>query len=192
MLTGVHFLLSYTCNLKCDHCFLYCSPASHGTMTLKQISKVLEEAKRIGTVQIIYFEGGEPFLFYPIMVEGIRRAGEMGFKAGIVSNGYWSTWVEDAQVWLNQLLDLGISDLSVNDDALHYGDLAHTPAKFAFAAAERLGISTCLISKTKPKVEQGTEPDGGKGKPEISGGIKTRGRAVEKFAGVYPPGPVRN
>ena len=62
-------------------------------MTLKQIKAVLEESKQIGTVQEAYFESGEPFLFYPIMVEGIRLAREMGFKAGIVSNGYWSTCV---------------------------------------------------------------------------------------------------
>ena len=74
MITGIHFLLSYACNLTCDHCFLYCSPTSKGTMTLKQIKAVLEESKQIGTVQEAYFEGGEPFLFYPIMVEGIRLA----------------------------------------------------------------------------------------------------------------------
>lgn len=26
MLTGIHFILTYTCNFECDHCFLYCSP----------------------------------------------------------------------------------------------------------------------------------------------------------------------
>lgn len=26
MLTGVHLLLTYTCNFACDHCFLYCGP----------------------------------------------------------------------------------------------------------------------------------------------------------------------
>ena len=186
MITGVHFLLSYACNLTCDHCFLYCSPTSKGTMTLKQIKAVLEESKQIGTVQEAYFEGGEPFLFYPIMVEGIRLAREMGFKAGIVSNGYWSTCVEDAQLWLKPLSDLGISDLSVSDDDLHYGDVAENPAKCALAAAEQLGIPTYALCKAKPEVKQDTEPVQEKGKPEISGGTKLRGRAVEKFAEGLP------
>ena len=30
MLTGIHFILTYTCNFECDHCFLYCSPKSKG------------------------------------------------------------------------------------------------------------------------------------------------------------------
>ena len=52
-------------------------------MTMKQIMSVLHESQKLGTVQEIYFEGGEPFLFYPLMLEGIRKANEMGFKAGI-------------------------------------------------------------------------------------------------------------
>lgn len=84
MLTGIHFLLSYTCNMTCDHCFLYCSPTSNGTMTLEQIKEILKESKKIGTIEETYFEGGEPFLFYPLMVESIRLAQEMGFKSGIV------------------------------------------------------------------------------------------------------------
>jgi len=186
VLTGVHFLLSYRCNLACDHCFLYCSPSSRGTMTLKQIRTILEESDRIGTVQEIYFEGGEPFLFYPVMVEGIRLAKNMGFRAGIVSNGYWSTCVEDAKLWLGPLAELGISDLSISDDTLHFGDRNDSPAKCALAAAKALGLPTASISKAKPQVQDGPDIGLGKGTPEISGGIKLRGRAVEKFAEGLP------
>lgn len=186
MVTGIHFLLSYTCNLTCDHCFLYCSPTSKGTMTLKQIKALLEESKKIGTVQETYFEGGEPFLFYPVMLEGIRLAREMGFKAGIVSNGYWSTCVEDAKLWLKPLSELDISDLSISDDDLHYGDFQDSPAKCALAAAEALGMPTYSICKAKPKVQQSPDIGRGKGTPEISGGTKLRGRAVEKFAEGLP------
>ncbi len=186
MLTGIHFLLSYTCNLTCDHCFLYCSPASKGTMTLHQIKTLLEESKKIGTVRATYFEGGEPFLFYPLMVEGIRLAREMGLKAGIVSNGYWSTCPEDAELWLKPLAALGLSDLSISDDDLHYGDDPETPAKWALAAAEKIGMPTYSLCKTKPEVRPPSEIDQEKGTPEISGGIKLRGRAVEKFAEALP------
>ena len=33
MLTGIHFLLTYSCTSECDHCFLYCSPNAKGTFT---------------------------------------------------------------------------------------------------------------------------------------------------------------
>ena len=107
MLKGIHFLLTYTCNYSCDHCFLYCSPSSHGTFTLKQIKEVLAEAKKIGTVEWIYFEGGEPFLYYPIMVEAVKLAKKQDFKVGIVTNSYWATSIEDAEIWLKPFSELG-------------------------------------------------------------------------------------
>lgn len=81
MLTGIHFLLTYMCNLECDHCFVYSGPDAKGTFTLDQIRKVLNEATKIGTIKWIYFEGGEPFLFYPIMIEGIKIAPRYGVQS---------------------------------------------------------------------------------------------------------------
>jgi MoaA/NifB/PqqE/SkfB family radical SAM enzyme len=62
MLTGIHVILTYACNFECDHCFLYRSPRSQGTFTIGQVTHVLDEAKKIGTVDWIFYEGGEPFL----------------------------------------------------------------------------------------------------------------------------------
>lgn len=186
MLTAIHLLLTYACTLKCDHCFLFCSPSAKGTMTVAQIQALLDESKRLGSVEAIYFEGGEPFLFYPVMLEGIRRARAMGFRAGIVSNGFWATSVEDAALWLQPLADLGLSDLSVSDDELHFGDSENTPAKCALAAAKRLGIPTGALRKTKPVVTLPADSAQAKGTPEISGGIKMRGRAAEKFVEGLP------
>ncbi|MBT3274421.1 MAG: hypothetical protein HN368_14785 [Spirochaetales bacterium] len=74
----------------------------------------------------------------------------MGFKAGLVSNGYWSTCAEDAALWLRPLAELGISELSVSDDDLHYGDGHDSPAKYALAAANALGIPTYSLCKERP------------------------------------------
>lgn len=68
MLTGIHFILTYSCNFECDHCFLYCGPKSQGTFTINQVARVLDEAEKMGTVKWVYYEGGEPFLFFPSLV----------------------------------------------------------------------------------------------------------------------------
>lgn len=64
MLTGIHALLTYMCNLRCDHCFVYSEPDAKGTFGLNQIRRVLDEAFKIATVKSIYFEGDvvTPFL----------------------------------------------------------------------------------------------------------------------------------
>jgi hypothetical protein len=48
-------------------------------MTLEDIRYYLEQARETGTVKWIYFEGGEPFLYYATLLEGVRMAVETGF-----------------------------------------------------------------------------------------------------------------
>lgn len=185
MLKGIHFLLTYTCNYSCDHCFLYCSPNSYGTFTLKQIKEVLHEAKKIGTVDSIYFEGGEPFLYYPIMIEGIKSAKEDGFKVGVVTNSYWATSTEDAEIWLKPFSMLGVNDVSISDDTFHYVDQERSLSKIAKKASNNLKLPSMTICIEEPIVKKEQE----KGEPVISGGAMFKGRAVEKLIEGLPKRP---
>jgi hypothetical protein len=157
-------------------------------MTLPQIRYVLEESRKIGTVEWIYFEGGEPFLFYPSMLEGVRLAREMGFKVGIVTNAYGAVSEEDAEICFRPLADLGVADLSISDDSFHYGD-GDSPAKRGLAAARRLGIPTSSICIQKPFVEAMPGQGRDKGNPVIGGGALYKGRAVEKLTAGLPRRP---
>jgi MoaA/NifB/PqqE/SkfB family radical SAM enzyme len=183
MLTGIHFLLTYSCTFECDHCFLYCSPEATGTFTARQIEEVLDEAIRIGTVEWIFFEGGEPFLFHPLLLAGAKMARQRDFKIGLVSNCYWATTSEDAELWLRPLLEIGIDDLSLSDDAFHQGevdDKANT-ARQARTAAERLGMPVGSICIDKPEIIIDDTVDKGKGQPVVGGGALIKGRAADKL-----------
>ncbi len=186
MLTGIHFLLTYACNYECDHCFLYCGPSAEGTFTVAQIREVLAEVKKLGTVEWIYFEGGEPFLYFPIMMEGLQLASGMGFKAGVVTNCYWATAVEDAALWLAPIYKTNIEDLSLSDDAFHHEDGEENPAKRAAEAAAKMGMPAGSICIEKPTVQPPTE---GKGEPVVGGGALFKGRAVEKLTDGLPTKP---
>ncbi len=181
MLTGIHFLVTYQCTGECDHCFLHCGPTRNGAFTLDQIQRVLEEARRLATVSEVYFEGGEPFLFYGILVEGVRRARALGFDVGIVTNAYWATSTDDAVHWLRPLAELGVADLSVSDDEFHRRDAGDRRAAFALAAARRLDIPCDGICIERPRAEGGGPADAGKGRPITGGSVRFRGRAAEKL-----------
>ncbi len=183
MLTGIHFLLSYKCTYECDHCFVYSSPRAAGTITASQIRGALDEAHTIGTIKQIYFEGGEPFLFYALMLEGIKMAREAEFDVGIVTNGYFATTEEDAALWLKPLKELGIADLSISDDTFH-SDEETSPAKRALAAARKLGLPVGSICIEPPTVAANVRRE--KGAPVVGGGVMFRGRAVEKLAAGLP------
>ncbi len=185
MLAGIHFLLTYKCPYECDHCFVYSSPRARGTFTLAQVVEVLQEARKIGTVQTIFFEGGEAFLFYPLLLEGIKRAREMGFSTGIVTNGYFATSVDDALLWLRPLQEAGIGSISFSDDQFHSGSEEVTAAKRALTAAQQLGIPSGVISISPPTVSY-RDDGGARGEPIVGGGVRFRGRAVDKLAEGLP------
>ena len=86
-LSGLHFILTYTCLYECDHCFLCSSPRALGTFTLDNLERAFEQALDAG-VTSVYFEGGEPFLYYPKLLEALRMAKKSQLQAGLVTNCY--------------------------------------------------------------------------------------------------------
>lgn len=177
-LTGVHLLLTYQCNYECEHCFVWGSPWQQGTMALRTIDAVLEQSHALGTVDWIYFEGGEPFLYYPILAQSVDRAASMGFNVGIVTNGYWATSVEDATAWLEPFVGK-VEDLSVSCDPFHGDDERAEAARRATKAAEALEIPVGTITV----VEKATNGHRQRGRlPRGASGVMYRGRAAEQLA----------
>jgi len=148
-LCGVHFLLTYKCTSECDHCFVWGSPNQGGTMKLEQVHQILDQAQELETCEWIYFEGGEPFLFYPVLLNGVQKAADAGFKVGIVSNAYWATSRVDAVECLRPFKGL-VQDLSISSDLFHGEELVSVEARNAYEAAQKLGLPCCLMSVEHP------------------------------------------
>jgi hypothetical protein len=158
---------------------LYCSPNTEGTFTLEQVRSVLDEINKIESIDSVCFEGGESFLFYPLLLESVKFASGQGLDTAIETNTYWATSVEDAILWLKPLKEAGLSLLEISDDAFHHGDEINNSAKRARVAAEEVGLRVNLICIDKPRVSNPGKQD--KGKPIYLGGPKLRGRAVDKL-----------
>jgi len=165
---------------------VYSGPNVKGTFTLNRLRDVFDEIAKIGTIELVYFEGGEPFLFYPLMLEGIKIAHDMAIKTGVVTNAYWAISEEDAGLWLRPFCELEISDLSISDDSFHYEDERDNPAKRALGAAKKFGIPVNRISVEKNTIEAGIKEEQAKGEPIVGGGAMFRGRAVEKLTEGLP------
>lgn len=142
MIKSVHFILTYACNFQCDHCFLYCHPFAKGTFSIRQVRDVLEECRKMESVTNVGFEGGEAFLFYPLLSESIRLASQNGFRTSVQTNGFWATTEEDALLWLKPLQDAGLSCLEVSDDRFHHREGGQNNAGHAAAARPKGNPST--------------------------------------------------
>jgi hypothetical protein len=147
-------------------------------MTLENILEILKQGKDLGTVKWIYFEGGEPFLYYAVMLRAVREAARMGFQVGIVSNGYWATDEKDAVECLKPFAGL-IQDLSISSDLYHYNEKLSQQMRNACAAAEKLGVPVAVFTIAQPEEPNAMSVVGQLPVGESS--VMCRGRAAEKL-----------
>ncbi|MFB3893570.1 MAG: radical SAM protein [Phycisphaerae bacterium] len=183
MLTGLHFLVTYACNFECDHCFLHCGPRAKGTFTSQQLADVLGQAVGAGTIKGVSFEGGEPMLYYPLVLDAVGRAGRLGLKTDIVTNAYWATSQADAEIWLGPLAAAGLATLTISDDCLHYGERHGEHASRVEAAGKTLGVAVSVIRRQRPGVAPAAD---GSSASLAAGGVKFRGRAADKLTEGLP------
>ncbi len=188
-LRELHLLLTYSCTEECDHCFVWGSPQQSGVMTLEQVRRIFDQGQALGSVESISFEGGEPFLYYGALLEGVREARARGWKADAVTNAYWATSPEDALVWLRLLIEAGLGGVLLSEDAYHGSD-DHSLAANAAAAADQLGIGSGTIAIREAASSVGA-PSSAKGEAIKGGAVRFRGRAVSRLAPGLPQRPWR-
>jgi hypothetical protein len=185
-LSGVHLLLTYKCLYECDHCFVWGSPTSKGTMTLTRVEDIIRQAHEVPSVKRVYFEGGEPFLFYPVLRRGIELARALSLEAGVVTNAYFATDDRAADLWLRPLAELGVSDLSLSTDAYHGSGEEKEMVQRAKRAAENLGMPVGVIEIEDVRRHSCATPE-----DESKGQICFRGRAAAVLAGKAKKKPWR-
>ena len=187
-INGLHILLTYSCNYECDHCFVWGSPWQTGVLTMAQIEDIYKQALAVGTIKEIYFEGGEAFLYYPVLLEAVGRAKQLGFETGIVTNSYWATGLEDAWLWLRPLAAAGLNRIEISCDIFHGDEEDPAGIQEAIKVAEQLGIDTGTIAIDPPtgyRDPQESEP----GATLTGGGVMYRGRAAKVLVGDLPRQP---
>jgi hypothetical protein len=177
-ISGLHLLLTYQCTFECDHCFVWGSPWQNGVMTQENIERILQQAESAGSVRSIYFEGGEPFLYYATLLKGVQIAAGMGFEVGIVSNAYWATSYADALESLKPFAGL-LADLTISSDLYHFSEQVSRQSQNAAQAAGALGIPLGSICVAQPEEVNAAQTHGQL--PTGVGAVMYRGRAAEKL-----------
>ncbi len=175
-ISGLHLLLTYQCTRECKHCFVWGSPRQRGVFSAEQIGQILKQAQAAG-VESIYFEGGEPFIYFDVLVKGVQMAVDMGFSVGIVSNAYWAVSVPTAAECLQPFAER-LSDLTVSSDLYHGDEVLSDESQNAIVAAKWLKIPTGMISIARP--DENAAQTHGQVKDQDA--VMYRGRAAVELA----------
>lgn len=186
MLDRVHILLTYSCPLRCKHCFVFAGPQAKGTFTSTQITKLLSDIQKLGSVAWIFFEGGEPFYHYPLLLQSVKKARDRGFSVGVITNGYFARSESTAARFLRPLVALGLAILCVSEDPLHYRSSKHSPAKRTLRAAYELGLAARRVCVESSSMSQCLDPEWMGEQFHATFHLRWRGRAAGKLAPALP------
>lgn len=179
--TAVHVLLTYRCTDTCRHCFLFSGPHQLATFTFNRLETLLDQVRRVPTVRWMYFEGGEPFLYYPLLLEAVRSATDRGLASAVVTNGYWITSERDLGFFLRPLVAAGLKKIQISVDSLHrYRRLEHLkPQLLDMARRFRLTCQILSVDVPEPNEEPLLQRAG---QTITEGEIAFRGRAATHLA----------
>lgn len=111
--------LSWKCNFTCSHCGFSCSPQRKEKMDIKSAKSYIEEASKNPNLKMVAYSGGEPFLFYEELKELMSFSYSKGFRAGVVTNCFWSDSPGIAAERLNELKELGLDEVITSVDDYH-------------------------------------------------------------------------
>lgn len=93
----IGIILSYRCASGCSHCLYNCGPRwPKDAMTLADLRQAFEVVASWGQGRQVHLTGGEPFLFFDLMLEGTRVAAELGVTVYAETSAAWC--VDEATV----------------------------------------------------------------------------------------------
>ncbi len=180
-INALHVLLTFRCLYQCQHCFLFSNPDNKSTFTREFLRETIAEARKLPAMEKIIFEGGEPFLYYPLLLEGLKEANSSGFETGVVTNGYWANSLEDVETWLKPLGAAGLASLSISTGYFHDPedeDSVDFSRQFILETAKKYDIKVSQLNLSEPSVDAEGELD--------SGGVMFKGRAAEELTSEFP------
>jgi hypothetical protein len=88
----IGIILSYRCHSACKHCLYNCGPGwEKEPMSLQTLQEALEAVTTWPSPPQIHFTGGEPFLHFPLLLEAVRLASELGITNYAETSASWCT-----------------------------------------------------------------------------------------------------
>jgi hypothetical protein len=151
-----------------------------------QVDQILQEAKKIVTMEYIFLDGGEPFMRFPQLLNCINKVIQQGFKAGVVTNGFFARSEDCALRFLRPLSHLGVSELRISNDIYHYKSPGTTPAQHALKVSHELGMTVSQICVSASQNDDQPDVKHFTSIPVIDQPLRYQGRASETLTPGVP------
>lgn len=185
---SLHVVLTYRCLHRCDVCHLHAGPDREGTFTRTELDRVLAEAGTLASLERLVFTGGEPFLYYPLLYQGIRQARSYGFDLAVTTTADWARDESTSVAWLAPLRTAGLRELCVAEHPWDESPARREKEDLAARVARSLGFTVSkemhVVGPDRPGQPEGSAVHQGAPYPH-------RGRGTDVGEWNPPPRAVR-
>lgn len=115
----VTFMLTYKCNIACDHCSVCSGPWRQETLSEDVIYKIIDYIYDIPSIKVCVFTDGEPTLYMDTLKRALSYAHRNGFITRVVTNAWWAKDHNKALGFLDNLRSAGLKELNISYDDFH-------------------------------------------------------------------------
>jgi MoaA/NifB/PqqE/SkfB family radical SAM enzyme len=136
--SNIEIVITSRCNIGCRHCIYDCKPFNKDKLSKSVITDLIRQAAVLDSVKSVVFTGGEAFLEYSSLVEGISLCEECGLESSVVTNGFWAL---DSHIARQKLIGLkGLKTLNVSTDSFHQEFVPANRIRNIIESCHELGI----------------------------------------------------
>jgi hypothetical protein len=145
------------CNISCRHCAPECGPAVRQPWDVPLLERCITEAARIPNLRkTIHFAGGEPFLYFPQMLELAQHGHRHRFSSSIVTNGFWGVNKIRAASMIAKLVEHGLRRVELSVDHFHLEFLPVRTIRQSLEVLRQAGVFICMrvVTTRKHQVDE--------------------------------------
>lgn len=140
------------CNITCRHCAPECGPVRKQPWDVPLLKQCITDAGRIASLgKTVHLAGGEPFLYFPQMLDVARHARQSGFTCSVVTNGFWAVNADRASRMISSLAEAGLNRVELSTDVFHQEHIPVETVRRAIRVLKSAGVCVVLRVVTSQK-----------------------------------------
>jgi hypothetical protein len=113
-------ILTYRCHSGCKHCLYNCGPRwPNEAMGEEDLRRALEAVTTWSPAPQVHLTGGEPFLHFELLLEGVRIASALDIVCYVETSAAWCTDEEQAVARFSALREAGLEFVLISCSPFH-------------------------------------------------------------------------
>lgn len=111
--------LTDRCNCFCKMCIANCSGKNKNKLSEQDIDSIIFQASGMRDIKQIVFSGGDPFIYFDLLLYGLDCAYKAGLSSACFTNAYWCTDREKTEAIVRRLAKSHLGTLQISIDSEH-------------------------------------------------------------------------